>query len=107
MAADRTRKSDPIDAYVGGRIRLRRNVLGQSQTTLGDAVGVSFKQIQKYESGTNRIGAGRLYVDRESHTGKPCGHGTCMRIVDFDIVDPTVDGDPVSLHDRVLARAVG
>ena len=61
MAAKRTRKSDPVDAYVGARIRLRRNVLGFSQTKLGDAVGVSFKQIQKYESGTNRIGAGRLY----------------------------------------------
>ena len=61
MAADRTRKSDPVDAYVGGRIRLRRNLRGLSQTTLGEAVGVSFKQIQKYESGINRIGAGRLY----------------------------------------------
>ena len=61
MAAARTRKSDPIDAYVGGRIRLRRNLRGLSQTTLGEAVGVSFKQIQKYESGINRIGAGRLY----------------------------------------------
>ncbi|MEC8202975.1 MAG: helix-turn-helix transcriptional regulator, partial [Pseudomonadota bacterium] len=42
-------------------MRARRRELGLSQTVLGDEIGISFKQIQKYESGTNRIGAGRLY----------------------------------------------
>lgn len=61
MASSRTRRPDPVDLHVGQRIRARRRELGLSQTALGVAVGVSFKQIQKYESGANRIGAGRLY----------------------------------------------
>ena len=50
-----------IDAHVGRRVRLRRNLLGMSQTKLGEAVGLTFQQIQKYESGFNRVGSGRLY----------------------------------------------
>ncbi len=50
-----------IDAYVGVRIRRRREALGMSQGTLGRHLGLTFSQIQKYEKGTNRIGAGRLY----------------------------------------------
>lgn len=61
MANRRARRPDPVDLHVGQRIRARRRELGLSQTALGVAVGVSFKQIQKYESGANRIGAGRLY----------------------------------------------
>lgn len=49
-----------IDEYVGSRVRLRRKMLGFSQEALGVSVGVSFQQIQKYEKGTNRIGASRL-----------------------------------------------
>ena len=51
----------PVDVHVGGRVRLRRNALGMSQTDLGQALGVTFQQIQKNESGINRIGASRLY----------------------------------------------
>ncbi len=51
----------PIDAYVGARVRLRRMLLGMTQTTLGDALGLTFQQVQKYERGTNRISASRLY----------------------------------------------
>jgi len=50
----------PIDAYVGTRIRFRRNLLGMSQTELAARIGVTFQQVQKYERGTNRIGASRL-----------------------------------------------
>src|SRR6266851_3567417 len=50
----------PVDAYVGARIRLRRNLLGMSQTDLGNRIDVTFQQVQKYERGTNRIGASRL-----------------------------------------------
>nr|WP_263967516.1 helix-turn-helix transcriptional regulator [Roseomonas sp. SXEYE001]MCV4208547.1 helix-turn-helix domain-containing protein [Roseomonas sp. SXEYE001] len=50
-----------IGAHVGSRIRLRRNMLGISQGELGAALGVTFQQIQKYESGANRIGASRLF----------------------------------------------
>lgn len=47
--------------HVGSRIRLRRRLLGLSQTNLGDAVGLTFQQIQKYENGANRVGASRIY----------------------------------------------
>ena len=51
---------DPIDKYVGSRIRMRRIMLAMSQEKLGDALGLTFQQIQKYEKGTNRVGASRL-----------------------------------------------
>jgi len=51
---------NPIDVHVGSRIRLRRNMLGISQEKLGESLGVTFQQIQKYEKGTNRVGASRL-----------------------------------------------
>jgi len=50
----------PIDVHVGARVRLRRNMLGLSQEKLGEALGLTFQQIQKYERGANRIGASRL-----------------------------------------------
>ncbi len=50
----------PMDKWVGSKIRMRRNTLGMSQGELGTAIGVSFQQVQKYEKGVNRIGAGRL-----------------------------------------------
>src|SRR5690606_9601355 len=49
-----------IDIHVGSRIRLRRNMLGLSQEKLGESLGITFQQIQKYEKGTNRVGASRL-----------------------------------------------
>jgi len=52
---------NPIDLYVGGRVRMRRMLVGLSQEKLGDALGVTFQQIQKYEKGANRIGASRLH----------------------------------------------
>jgi len=52
---------DPIDIHVGGRLRLRRNLLGLSQEQLGKASGLTFQQIQKYERGANRMGASRLF----------------------------------------------
>ncbi len=52
---------NPVDVHVGGRVRLRRTLLGLSQEKLGEAVGLTFQQIQKYERGANRIGASRLF----------------------------------------------
>ena len=52
---------NPIDVHVGNRIRLRRTLLGMSQERLGDLLGLTFQQVQKYEKGVNRIGAGRLF----------------------------------------------
>ena len=51
---------DPIDKHVGNRVRMRRMMLGMSQEKLGEALGLTFQQVQKYENGTNRIGASRL-----------------------------------------------
>lgn len=52
---------NPVDVHVGGRVRLRRTLLGMSQEKLGEAIGLTFQQVQKYERGANRIGASRLY----------------------------------------------
>jgi transcriptional regulator with XRE-family HTH domain len=51
---------NPIDEHVGRRVRMRRRMLAMSQEKLGDALGLTFQQVQKYERGTNRIGASRL-----------------------------------------------
>ena len=51
----------PVDIHVGGRVRGQRKLKGMSQGELGDALGLTFQQIQKYERGANRIGASRLY----------------------------------------------
>ena len=56
-----TKKSpNPIDRHVGSRVRMRRVLIGMSQEKLGEALGLTFQQVQKYEKGTNRIGASRL-----------------------------------------------
>src|SRR3546814_8262272 len=57
---------NPIDIHVGARIRLRRTLLGMSQERLGEALGLTFQQVQKYERGANRVGASRS----EEHTSE-------------------------------------
>jgi transcriptional regulator with XRE-family HTH domain len=54
-------RPSPIDVHVGARIRLRRTLMGMSQERLGEALGLTFQQVQKYERGTNRVGASRLF----------------------------------------------
>jgi transcriptional regulator with XRE-family HTH domain len=60
MMADTKKVPNPIDIHVGSRIRLRRTMIGMSQEKLGDSLGITFQQIQKYEKGSNRVGASRL-----------------------------------------------
>ena len=55
------RRANPVDYHVGGRVRLRRMLLGMSQEKLGECLGLTFQQVQKYEKGVNRIGASRLF----------------------------------------------
>src|ERR1700744_4772108 len=55
------KQANPVDAQVGNRVRIRRMLIGMSQEKLGDLLGLTFQQVQKYEKGVNRIGAGRLY----------------------------------------------
>lgn len=57
----RNGKPNPVDVHVGSRVRLRRTLLGMSQEKLGEAIGLTFQQVQKYERGANRIGASRLF----------------------------------------------
>ncbi|MGY8959691.1 MAG: helix-turn-helix domain-containing protein [Alphaproteobacteria bacterium] len=56
-----TGRPNPVDIHVGGRVRLRRTLLGMSQEKLVDAIGLTFQQVQKYERGANRIGSSRLF----------------------------------------------
>ncbi|MEM9683836.1 MAG: helix-turn-helix transcriptional regulator [Pseudomonadota bacterium] len=85
----RTGKPNPVDVHVGSRVRLRRTLLGLSQEKLGDSLGLTFQQVQKYERGANRIGASRLFdlsrvldvpvsfffddMPKEAGGGKPSG----------------------------------
>ena len=55
------KQANPIDGQVGNRVRLRRMLVGMSQERLGEHLGLTFQQVQKYEKGVNRIGAGRLF----------------------------------------------
>ncbi len=56
-----SRRANPVDVHVGSRVRLRRMLLGMSQERLGEKLGLTFQQVQKYEKGVNRIGASRLF----------------------------------------------
>ncbi len=56
-----TGRPNPVDVHVGARVRVRRTLLGLSQEKLGDAIGLTFQQVQKYERGANRIGSSRLF----------------------------------------------
>jgi transcriptional regulator with XRE-family HTH domain len=55
------KNANPVDIQVGSRVRLRRMLIGMSQERLGELLGLTFQQVQKYEKGMNRIGAGRLF----------------------------------------------
>ena len=61
MAKPKIGRPRPVDVHVGSRVRLRRTMLGMSQEKLGAAIELTFQQVQKYERGTNRIGASRLF----------------------------------------------
>ena len=65
-----TKAPNPVDKYVGSRVRMRRIMLGMSQEKLGEALGLTFQQVQKYERGVNRIGASRLFPVSESAAGR-------------------------------------
>jgi transcriptional regulator with XRE-family HTH domain len=55
------KRANPVDTQVGSRVRLRRMLIGMSQERLGEMLGLTFQQVQKYEKGVNRVGAGRLF----------------------------------------------
>lgn len=102
----------PVDKHVGGRVRMRRMVLGMSQEGLAQGLGVSFQQVQKYEKGTNRMGASRLQQVAERlavpvsffFEGMPGGDLRNARQGDLGAMDPMFDMS--QRHDGVaLAKA--
>ena len=82
-----SRRPNPIDVHVGSRVRFRRMLLGMSQEKLGEKLGLTFQQIQKYEKGINRIGASRLF-DLAHVLGVP---------VQFFYEEAPVGGEPDAL----------
>ncbi len=60
MTTISAKRPNSTDVYVGGKVRMRRKMLGMSQEKLGEQLGITFQQVQKYEKGANRIGASRL-----------------------------------------------
>lgn len=66
-----TKSPNPVDTHVGSRIRMRRLMLGMSQEKLGENLGITFQQVQKYEKGTNRVGASRLQAISDTLGVKP------------------------------------
>ncbi len=80
------RSPNPVDLHVGGRVRMRRKMLGVSQEKLAEALGLTFQQVQKYERGSNRVSASKLY-DIARFLSCPISYF-------FDgLADPTTTGD--------------
>lgn len=109
-------KPNPVDIHVGGRVRLRRTLLGLSQEKLGEAIGLTFQQVQKYERGANRIGASRLYdlsrvldvpvsfffEDMDAQTAALSPRHVTLEVQDID----ASEGDPMSKRETLeLVRA--
>ena len=87
-----TKAPNPIDKHVGARVRMRRLLIGMSQEKLGEALGLTFQQVQKYEKGTNRIGASRLH-----HIASTLGVG----------IDYFYEGAPTGAGEEVTGFAEG
>ncbi len=115
----RTGGVNDVDAYVGARIGLRRSALGLSQAALAQRIGVSFQQVQKYETGQNRISASRLHRVAEvlgtsvESFFPPAGDGASVRggLQTLRALSATADGRAVAaafpmIEDRRLRRAV-
>ena len=101
----------PVDAHVGIRLKLRRTMVGMSQEKLGDAVGLTFQQIQKYERGANRIGSSRLFefsqildvpvsyfFDEMPEDVVKASAGDITGLVDVDMV---ADSDPLTRRETL------
>lgn len=84
---------EPVDVHVGGRIRLRRTLLGLSQGGLAEAIGLTFQQVQKYERGANRVSASMLYRVAQA-----------LDVPVSFFFDDMPDGQPSATYDDALAR---
>lgn len=116
----RTGRREEVDAYVGARISLRRSAMGLSQTALAQQLGISFQQVQKYETGQNRISASRLHrtatvlrtsVEAFFPPVETAGEGGEAGWEGLRHITATADGRAVAqawplIEDRDLRRAV-
>src|SRR5437016_12487453 len=96
---------NPIDKHVGRRVRMRRKMLAMSQEKLGAALGLTFQQVQKYENGTNRMGASRLqqmshilqvpvefFFEGAPNASEPHGSGSALSVAHIDDFVSNSDG---------------
>lgn len=97
-----TKQPHPVDVYVGQRVRLRRTLLGLSQGRLGDQLGLTFQQVQKYERGANRIAASRLKQMADA-LDVPIGFFFDGFDDADDLREPAVDRQLVELAKRLAA----
>ncbi len=90
----------PVDLHVGGRVRMRRKNLGLSQSDLGQALGLTFQQVQKYERGTNRVSASKLYETAQAlHVPLSYFFEGCSSEAEAGAQDP---GDEESVHGLLM-----
>ena len=102
-----SRAPDPIDKWVGDRVRTARVLRGMSQDQLGQAVGLTFQQIQKYEKGVNRIGASRLYrLSQALDVPLMWLFEDCPMIGETEAADPRSDELTVPAADLKLAQRI-
>jgi transcriptional regulator with XRE-family HTH domain len=110
---------NPIDVHVGRQIRLRRTLLGMSQSTLADAIGLTFQQVQKYEKGSNRVGSSRLFdlgrvlevpvayfYENMSATTSSQSPANLMGVRQADLPEVDLEQDPMARRETLeLVRA--
>jgi len=99
--AKNARRPNPMDIHVGSRVRLRRMLLGMSQEKLGDHLGLTFQQVQKYEKGINRIGASRLF-DLSKTLGVPISYF----YEDAPVAEPGLAEDPSEYGEKTGESSV-
>jgi len=99
--AKNARRPNPMDIHVGSRVRLRRMLLGMSQEKLGDHLGLTFQQVQKYEKGINRIGASRLF-DLSKTLGVPISYF----YEDAPVAGPGLAEDPCEYGEKTGESSV-
>ena len=114
MEERNARRANTVDSHVGARVRLRRMLLGMSQEKLGESLGLTFQQVQKYEKGVNRIGASRLFdlahvlgvpvqffydeIDPAGHNGHQGMSGFAERPAETYVVDFLGSRDGLELN---------
>jgi transcriptional regulator with XRE-family HTH domain len=102
------RKSpNPIDIFVGSRVRMRRMLVGMSQEKLGDSLGLTFQQVQKYEKGANRIGASRLYQIARVLSVPVDFFYDGIQLDEASAVDGLADAEPAGFELDMLSTSEG